>query len=78
MPTTLVIEHLDVVEQALLRVRVTLEPLRLLALHGGEPALDHRVEAPMCQECCLGGRHDMAGPMIGEEPVVDLTRNEPL
>src|SRR5436190_23955153 len=43
MAAPLVIEHLDVIEQDLLRVSVTLEALRLLALHGGEPALDHRV-----------------------------------
>jgi hypothetical protein len=51
--------------------------------HFGFEETDHRfgqgVEAPMCQECWLGGgSHGMASPMIGEEPVVDLTRHEPL
>src|SRR5690349_7978794 len=39
----LVIEHLDVVEQDLLRVRVALEAIGLLALHGREPAFDDGV-----------------------------------
>src|SRR6516162_7329004 len=35
----MVIEHLDVVEQGLLRVGVAFEALALFALHGREPAL---------------------------------------
>src|SRR6266542_6551242 len=43
MTTALVIEHLDVVEQGLLRVGVALEALALLTLHGGEPTFHDRV-----------------------------------
>src|SRR5688500_14798878 len=43
MPTPLVIEHLDVVEQGFLGVGVAFEALARFALHGGEPALHHRV-----------------------------------
>jgi hypothetical protein len=39
----LVIEHLDVIEQGLLRVRVALEALALFALDRQEPGLDHGV-----------------------------------
>ena len=39
MSAPLVIEHLDVVEQGLLRVRVAFEALALFTLHRREPAL---------------------------------------
>src|SRR6266511_2042680 len=51
MAPPLVIEHLDVIEQRHLGLAVTWKPLGLLLLHGGEEALHHRIEAPMCQEC---------------------------
>src|SRR5712692_7085546 len=43
MPTPLVIEHFDVVEQLHLGIPVTFEALPKFALHGREEALHHRV-----------------------------------
>ena len=43
MPASLVVEHFDVIEQCLLRVRVAFEPLALLAFDRRRPALHHRV-----------------------------------
>ena len=79
MPAPLVIEHFEIIEQLRLRFADAVEPIRELALHRGEEALHGRVDAPMCQECCSSsGGHGVASPVIGEEPVVNLTRNEAL
>src|ERR1700751_1752514 len=43
MSATLVVKHLDVIEQRHLRVAVARKPLGLLLLHGGEEALHHGI-----------------------------------
>jgi len=76
-----IVEAIDVVVYVAQRepsvlVNLLLDPFLLQA---AEEGLRDSIEAPMCQECCLGGhRHGIASPMIGQEPVVDLARNEAL
>src|SRR5829696_3676692 len=60
MTPPLVIEHFDVVEQLHLGFSAAVEVLAELELHGGEETLHHRVEAPMCQDCCSTGCHAAA------------------
>ena len=43
MTTTLVVEHLDVIDQRHLGVVVARKPLGLLLLHGREETLDHGI-----------------------------------
>src|SRR4029079_9084993 len=64
--TPLVIEHLDVVEQGLLRVGIAFETFALLTLDGREPALDDRVVVAIAPSA-----HRAHDPMLLEaRPIV--------
>ena len=77
MSTAAIVEHVDVVSDGGhgIGARTPDQFLQLRLQRPGE-ALDHRVEAPMCQESVSGCRAGGARVMVTEQRVVDLACHE--
>src|SRR5262249_2510976 len=69
VPTLLVVEHLNVVEQLLLGRRIALEALAELALQRGVPALHRRVVVAVTSSA-----HAARDTVVGEDVLVVVAR----